>query len=96
MPRDKSVLLRLTEQEHARLKELAGREPVASYLRRVALGEDQGPRTPAAEKELKAAYESEGLADQFKEATYGCPMKDCGFIALSSKARCPHHNRLVV
>jgi hypothetical protein len=38
MSRTKSVLLRLTEEEHSRLKELAGREPVSAYLRRVALG----------------------------------------------------------
>lgn len=36
MPRTKQVLLRLTEEEYARLRELAGHEPMSSYLRRMA------------------------------------------------------------
>ena len=45
MARTKQVLLRLTEEEYARLKELAGREPMSAYLRRMALGEDVEVKT---------------------------------------------------
>lgn len=83
MARTKQVLLRLTEEEHSRLKELAGREPVSAYLRRMAGLEGEPPKV----KE----YHSVGPAPVFR-----CPVHGCEFRAMSDKARCNDHGRAVV
>jgi hypothetical protein len=64
MPRTKSVLLRLTEEEHSRLKELAGREPVSAYLRRVALSTG-----PGNDVMRRAFEEAKGVASESRSAT---------------------------
>lgn len=100
MPRTKSVLLRLTEEEHSRLKELAGREPVSAYLRRVAI-----------ERHFKDVDRDAKTAEKFKEFrdlppqpqpnvarrdSCKCPVSSCDYRAGSLAARCPRHGRLVV
>jgi hypothetical protein len=105
MPRTKSVLLRLTEDEHSRLKELAGREPVSAYLRRVALGTEitidssiieEARKNPPGPSWAETNPPPPPLAKALKAAPCKCPVSSCDYRARSLAARCPRHGRLVV
>lgn len=102
MKRTKSVLLRLSEEEYERLKELSGREPMSAYLRRMAgLEPDDGKRFPSA----FGLTEAEGAQGSGAEpqpspperpALFKCPVPGCDYRPASPAARCPRHARLVV
>jgi hypothetical protein len=104
VPRTKSVLLRLTEDEHSRLKELAGREPVSAYLRRVALGTritidssiiDEAQKNPPDPSWAKIDPPPPDPSPVTR-SLFKCPVSSCDYRARSLAARCPRHGRLVV
>jgi hypothetical protein len=101
--RTKQVLLRLTEEEYARLKELAGHEPMSSYLRRMALGEVKvttlepfdvevtAENVEAVERAAAMLEDPPASAKPFK-----CPVPGCHITAFSDSAKCKLHDRKVI